>query len=62
MPRPKPLKPRHSVNLRLDLDTYTRLKAYAESRDRSITWLINQLLARAAEHLLEMIDEKHPHV
>lgn len=41
-------KPKHSVHVRLDLDTFETLRDYAAKRKLSVSWVINDTLSRAA--------------
>lgn len=43
-----PTKPKHSVHIRLDLDTFEVLRSYAASRGVSIASIIHDVLGRAA--------------
>jgi len=48
MPRPK-AKPKHSVHVRMDYETFTIIQQYAEEHNRSMSWVINNVLDRAAK-------------
>ena len=43
-----PPRLKHSVHLRLDLEVYETIRAYASRRDLSVSWVINDVLSRAA--------------
>lgn len=45
----KPKKLSEMVMLRLDADTHTKLRAIAKRRDRPVTYVIRDLLARALD-------------
>ena len=44
-------RPKHTVNMRLDFDTYDVLRNYAISRDRSLSFVINRVLSLAAKQI-----------
>lgn len=43
-----PPRLKHSVHLRMDLEVYEAIRAYASRRDLSVSWVINDVLSRAA--------------
>ena len=44
-------RPKHSVHIRINLDTHEVLRSHAASRQLSTAWVINDILDRAAKVL-----------
>lgn len=44
-------RPKHTINMRLDFDTYDILRQYAISRDRSLSFVLNRVLGVAARQI-----------
>ena len=41
-------RPKHSVHVRMDLEVYKTVRDYAKQRNLSVSWVINDVLSRAA--------------
>lgn len=51
----QPTRPKHSVHLRLDLETYEALRQYAMARGMTFSYFTKKLLTQAAQNLPEDI-------
>jgi hypothetical protein len=55
--RNTPTKPKHTINTRIDLDTFLALKDYAVAKNVSVTWVINATLGQAAKKMTVHINQ-----
>jgi hypothetical protein len=40
--------PKRTVNLRIDVDAYETIRQYAKANERTISWVINDVLTKVA--------------
>lgn len=43
------------INIRIPVEVYTPIKSYADSRKRSMAWVVNQILEHASKNIPEEI-------
>jgi hypothetical protein len=43
--------PKRTINLRVDTEAYEKIRGYADRNQRTVSWVINTILTKAATNM-----------